>query len=45
MSDESLLDVLDEKEARYEQMFLSILQNEAKIEPFIDQFFKFLYRR
>jgi hypothetical protein len=36
---------LSEKNIRYENMFLSILQNEGKIEPFLDAVFKFLYRR
>lgn len=44
MSEENI-DNLSEKEVRYESMFLSILQNEGKIEPLIDHFFKFLYRR
>ncbi len=43
MSD--LLDFVSEKEARYEQIFLSVLQNEGKIEPFLDSVFRFLYRR
>ena len=36
---------LSEKEIRYENMLLSILQNEEKIEPFLDTIFKFLSRR
>ncbi len=39
------IDVLSEKEKRYDEMFLSMLQNEGKIQPFIDQVFRFLYRR
>ena len=35
---------LSEKEIRYENMLLSILQNEEKIEPFLDTIFKFLSR-
>lgn len=38
-------DKLSEKEIRYENMLLSILQNEEKIEPFLDTIFKFLSRR
>lgn len=38
-------DALSEKEQRYESMFLSILQNEERIEPFLDAVFKFLYRK
>ena len=45
MSQEIDIDVLSEKESRYDEMFLSILQNEGKIEPFLDCVFKFLYRR
>lgn len=36
---------LSENEIRYENMYLSILQNEQRIEPFLDSVFKFLYRR
>jgi hypothetical protein len=39
------LDYISEDEAKYEEMFLSILQREGNIEPFIDKFFKFLWRR
>ncbi len=39
------LECLSEKEVRYDDMFLSVLQNEGKIEPFLDSVFKFLYRR
>lgn len=39
------LDHLSVKDTRYDELFLSVLQNEGKIEPFIDSFFKFLYRR
>lgn len=38
-------DNLSEKEARYDDIFLSVLQNEGRIEPFLDAVFKFLYRR
>lgn len=38
-------DNLSDKETRYDEMFLSILQNEGKIEPFLDTVFRFLYRR
>ena len=41
MNDEQL----GEKEIRYENMLLSILQNEERIEPFLDTIFKFLSRR
>ncbi|CAF0781724.1 unnamed protein product [Brachionus calyciflorus] len=36
---------LSPKEAKYDEIFLSILQQEGKIEPFLDSVFKFLYRR
>lgn len=39
------LDHLNEKDTRYDELFLSVLQSEGKIEPFIDSVFKFLYRR
>lgn len=39
------MDFITDDEARYEDMFLSILQREEKIEPFLDKVFKFLYRR
>jgi hypothetical protein len=39
------LDHLTENDTRYDEIFLSVLQSQGKIEPFIDCFFKFLYRR
>lgn len=42
---EDNIDVLDAKESRYEDMLLSILQNEGKIQPFLDHIFRFLYRK
>ena len=39
------IDNLTEDERRYDDMLLSILQREGKIEPFLDVVFKFLYRR
>ena len=39
------LDHINEKDARYDELFLSVLQSEGKIEPFLDNVFKFLYRR
>ena len=36
---------MSEKDARYDEILLSILQNEGKIEPFLDSVFQFLYRR
>ncbi len=39
------LDHISEKDARYDELFLSVLQSEGKIEPFLDNVFKFLYRR
>ncbi|RMZ99880.1 nudC domain-containing 3-like [Brachionus plicatilis] len=36
---------LSAKEERYDDIFLSILQQEGKIEPFLDSVFRFLYRR
>jgi hypothetical protein len=36
---------LSEKDARYDEFLLSMLQSEGKIEPFLDNVFKFLYRR
>jgi hypothetical protein len=42
---EDNIDVLSEKEQRYDEMLLNILQNEGKIQPFIDTVFRFLYRR
>lgn len=39
------LEHLSPKEAKYDEIFLSILQQEGKIEPFLDVVFKFLYRR
>ena len=43
---EDNIDIFDtEKETRYDELLLSILQNEGKIQPFIDNIFRFLYRR
>ena len=39
------LDYFSEKEVQYDEMLLNILQNEGKIEPFLDVIFKFLYKR
>lgn len=44
MNDDNI-DILSEKEQRYDEMLLNILQNEGKIQPFIDNIFRFLYRR
>lgn len=44
MSDDNI-DIMIDKESRYDEMLLSILQNEGKIQPFIDTVFRFLYRR
>jgi hypothetical protein len=35
----------NEKEAKYGEMLLSILQSEGQIESFMDVVFKFLYKR
>jgi hypothetical protein len=42
---EIYIDNLTEDERRYDEMLLTILQREGKIEPFLDVIFKFLYRR
>ena len=44
MSDHNL-EYFSEKEAKYDEMLLNILQSEGKIEPFMDVVFKFLYKR
>ena len=36
---------ISEKDLRYENMYLSVLQNEGKIEHFLDTVFQFLYRK
>lgn len=45
MSDLLQLENLTEDEARFDEMYLSVLQKVGKIEPFLDSVFKFLYRR
>lgn len=45
MNDMDNVDILSEKESRYDEMLLSILKSEGKIQPFIDNIFRFLYRR
>jgi hypothetical protein len=42
---EDNVDFPDAKESRYDEMLLSILQNEGKIQPFLDHVFRFLYRK
>lgn len=39
------LDNLNENDAKYEEIFLGILQKEQKIDNFLECVFKFLYRR
>ena len=36
---------LSVKEERYDDIFLSILQQEGNIEPFLDSVFRFLHKR
>lgn len=42
---EDNIDIMTKKESHYDEILLSMLQNEGKIQPFIDQIFRFLYRR
>ena len=39
------MDYSNEKEAKYDEMLLNILQSEGQIESFMDVVFKFLYKR
>jgi len=39
------MDYFSEKETKYDEMLLNILQSEGQIEPFMDVVFKFLYKR
>jgi hypothetical protein len=44
MTDQNL-DYFSENEVKYDEMLLNILQNEGKIESFMNVIFKFLYKR